>query len=94
MKRTRHSADFKAKVALEASKEQNTLAELASKYKVHAVQISKWKQMLLDGSFTIFENRSNREDTAKQKDLDTAYKYIGELLVELDWIKKKLKRSL
>jgi len=43
-KRTRHSAEFKAKVALEAMKEQSTLAELASKYEVHSVQISKWKQ--------------------------------------------------
>ncbi|MBM3198610.1 MAG: transposase [Chlamydiae bacterium] len=89
MKRTKHSAEFKAKIALEAAKENHTLAELASKYKIHTVQISKWKQELLARSHLAFV--SGKKEDNKQKALDTAYKYIGKLLVELDWIKKKLK---
>lgn len=89
MGRLKYSAEFKAKVALEAYRDQSTLAELSSKYKVHSVQISKWKQELVEKACSAFA--SVKKDDSKQKDLDIAYKYIGELLVELNWIKKKLR---
>lgn len=89
MKRTKRSAAFKAKVALEANKELNTLTELASKHQLHPVQISKWKQELIEQAHTVFATPQKKEDN-KQKELDIAYKYIGQLLVELDWLKKKL----
>ncbi len=87
-KRTRHSAEFKAKVALEAAKELNTLAELSSKYKVHPVQISKWKQELQEGAAVIFA--SQKKSDTRHEDLDNAYRHIGEITMERDWLKKKL----
>jgi len=89
-KRKRYSAEFKAKVALEALKEQKTLSELASHFQLHPVQISKWKKQLLDGSNSIFQN-SQTQSHQKQADLEAhLYQEIGRLKIELDWLKKKI----
>lgn len=87
-KRTRHSAEFKAKVALEAAKDINTLNELAAKYGVHPAQISQWKKQLLDGLSGIFTTQKNKTDETQK--LDALYRQIGEVTVERDWLKKKL----
>ena len=89
-KRKRYSADFKAKVAVEALKEQKTLSELANQYQIHSVQISTWKKQLLDGSALIFKNSTNNNQK-KQQNLEAhLYQEIGRLKIELDWLKKKL----
>jgi transposase-like protein len=90
MKRKQHSTQFKAKVALEALKGQSTLNELASKYEVHPAQITRWKQQLEEGGQEIFANghqRRAREDEELQARL---YQEIGQLKVELDWLKSKV----
>jgi transposase-like protein len=87
--RKRYSAEFKAKVALEAIKEQKTLSELAQQYSVHANQIVQWKKQLLAGSVDVFSN-SSKIRHSKQKTLEAQlYQQIGQLKVELDWLKKK-----
>ena len=89
-KRKRYSAEFKAKVALEALKEQKTLSELSNQYQIHSVQISNWKKQLLDGSALIFKNSKNNNQK-KQQNLEAhLYQEIGRLKIELDWLKKKL----
>ena len=89
-KRKRYSADFKAKVAVDALKEQKTLSELANQYQIHSVQISTWKKQLLDGSASIFKNSTNNNQK-KQQNLEAhLYQEIGRLKIELDWLKKKL----
>lgn len=87
-KRKRHSADFKAKVALEAAKDMKTLNELASQYGVHSVQVSKWKKQLLEGIAGIFTAGKKYDDHTKK--FDELYRQIGEVTVERDWLKKKL----
>ncbi len=87
-KRTRHSAEFKAKVALEAAKEIHTLNELSSKYGVHQGQISLWKKQLLEGSTGIFSSQKKKNDDVSK--FDALYRQIGEVTVERDWLKKKL----
>jgi transposase-like protein len=87
--RKRYSAEFKAKVALEAIKEQKTLSELAQQYSVHPNQIVQWKKQLLAGSVDVFSN-SSKIRHSKQKTLEAQlYQQIGQLKVELDWLKKK-----
>jgi transposase-like protein len=88
-KRRNHSAGFKAKVALEACKEEQTLAELAQKYEVHANQISAWKQELLEGMSSLFEKGGEvkGEQVAEVKEL---YAKIGELTMERDFLSRKL----
>ncbi len=88
-KRRRFSADFKAKVALEAIKGQKTVAELAGEYEVHANQITQWKKQLLESLPEVF-GRRRELDAADQAELvDRLYREIGRLKVELDWLKKK-----
>ena len=92
-KRKRYSAEFKAKVALEALKEQKTLSELSNQYQIHSVQISNWKKQLLDGSALIFKNSKNNNQK-KQQNLEAhLYQEIGRLKIELDWLKKNYDRS-
>ena len=88
-KRRNHGAAFKAKVALAAIKGDKTIAELASEYKVHPNQITQWKKKLLDSTLEVF-SRSRQRDRQKQDELtEHLYQQIGQLKVELDWLKKK-----
>jgi len=89
-KRKRYSAEFKAKVAVDALKEQKTLSELANQYQIHSVQISNWKKQLLDGSALIFKNSTNNNQKKQQNLEANLYQEIGRLKIELDWLKKKL----
>ena len=88
-KRTRRtfSADFKAKVALEAIKEAYTLSELAQKYEVSPVMISRWKGELLSGVATVFQTKSEKK-ASQSVDVETLYAQIGQLKVENDVLKK------
>ncbi len=88
MARKRHSAAFKAKVALEAAKEIKTLNELASQYGVHSCQISKWKKQLLESIAGVFSTQKKSINYTKK--FDELYRQIGEVTVERDWLKKKL----
>lgn len=85
--RRRHSAAFKAKVALEAAKEVKTLNELAAEHGVHQMQISKWKRELLETIPSIFTKA--KTDTRWETERDDLYRQIGEITVERDWLKKK-----
>jgi transposase len=88
-KRRNHNAAFKAKVALAAIKGDKTVAQLASLYKVHPTQIAQWKKQLLESLPQIFSCRGQNDQ--KDQELLTAqlYQQIGQLKVELDWLKKK-----
>jgi putative transposase len=87
--RRRFTAQFKAKVALEAVRGDKTAAQLAGEYEVHANQISQWKKQLLDSLPEVF-GRRRELDTADQEALTARlYQEIGQLKVELDWLKKK-----
>ena len=88
-KRRNHTAQFKAKVALAAAKGDKTIAELASHYEVHPTQIALWKKQLLESLPEIFSN-SRQKDRHRQDELtEHLYQQIGQLKVELDWLKKK-----
>ena len=87
--RKRHSAAFKAKVALEAAKQHETIAELAKRHQVHPVQISQWKKQLLDGLESFFESGSAQRRPDPEKLQTELYEQIGRLQMELAWVKKK-----
>ncbi len=91
MARKKHTAEFKAKVALEAAKEIKTLNELASQYGVHSGQISQWKSHLMENLSGIFITHKKHESHTKK--FDELYRQIGEVTVERDWLKKKLNLS-
>ena len=84
-----HSKEFKAKVSMEALREQSTLAEIAGKYDVHPNQVTLWKNQLIAEASEIFaDKRGNKKENDKE---DLLYRQIGQLQVELDWLKKKSK---
>src|SRR5262249_39281679 len=91
-KRRRHSASFKAKVALEAAKQTRTIAELAKTFQVHPVQISQWKKQLLDGAESLFRDGRRREHDEGQVLRAELYERIGRLNMEVEWLKKSVAR--
>jgi putative transposase len=91
-KRKRHSAAFKAKVALEAAKQTRTVADLAKVFQVHPVQISQWKRQLLDGAESLFRDGRRREQEEEQATQAELYERIGRLNMEVEWLKKSVAR--
>lgn len=89
MKKNPHPPVFKAKVALEALKEEKTSAEIASQYQVHPSQIRAWKAEALKGLEVIFADQRRHQDEDKDQLIQELYRQIGQLKVELDWLKKK-----
>ena len=85
-KRKNHAPDFKARVALEAIREELTLSELAKKYGVHAGQISTCKRTALDNMSAAFERRGGSPDTPSSADIDKLHSKIGQLVVERDFL--------
>ncbi|CAG1066464.1 hypothetical protein BAC1_02080 [uncultured bacterium] len=84
-----HDAAFKAKVALEAVKGEKTIAQIASEYGVHPNQIGQWKKRLLEDLPGLFSDRRRKEQKEDAAETDELYRQIGQLKVELDWLKKK-----
>lgn len=83
------TAEFKAKVAIEALKGNKTINELTSEFEVHASQIQNWKKLLLDGSKELFNGKKEKTEESVTQERDRLYAQVGRLAVELDWLKKK-----
>lgn len=92
-KRKQYSAQFKAKVALEAHRGEKTVAELASQYQLHPTVINNWKRRLLEGVSSLFEKGSeiSKGDATAQAQIDELYRQIGQLTVERDFLASKSK---
>ena len=87
-KRKQHSAQFKAKVALEAIKGEKTIAEIASHYSIHPTMIHNWKRQLLEGASELFErgSKTSSVEPQTQAQIDELYRQIGQLKVERDFL--------
>lgn len=87
--RKSYSKEFKAKVAVEAVKGVRSLAELASRYKVHPTQIAQWKKQLLDNAPDLFERGGSGRALDAEALTAPLYEQIGRLKVEVDFLQKK-----
>jgi transposase len=90
--RRRFSADFKARVALEALRGDRTVQEIAAKHKVHPNQVSTWKRQAVDGLGEVFSNGVDRARRDHESDVRDLHAKIGELTVERDFLARGLKR--
>ena len=90
-KRTSYNASTKAKIAFEAAKQEETIAQISSKFEVHPNQISRWKKHLLDNLPSLFSSNHKKKEQDTEKLQSELYQKIGQLEVELDWLKKKSK---
>ena len=90
--RRKFKSDFKAKVAIECIREQKTIEEICKKYELHPTQVNLWKKEFLANAALVFdkENKVSIEDNTDKK-LQELYAQIGQLKVENDFLKKKLK---
>ena len=87
--RRSHDAAFKARVALEALKGEKTIAQIASEYGVHSNQIRQWRQKLLEDLPQLFSDHRRKDEKDGEALQEELYRQIGQLKVELDWLKKK-----
>ena len=88
--RKRFDEQFKATVALEAVKEEQTLQELAEKYQVHPNQISVWKKKLLEDAAALFERKNKKDEEYNSLKLEKQelFRQLGEMRYENEWLKK------
>ena len=85
-KRKNHSAEFKARVALDALREEMTLAELSKKHGVHANQISTWKRQAIENMTSAFHKRGAASEQVSTAEVDKLHSKIGQLVVERDFL--------
>ena len=90
--RRRFTADFKAKVALDALRGDRTIQEIAAKHKVHPNQVSTWKRQAMDGLGEVFSNGAERAGQDHEAEVHDLHAKIGQLTVERDFLAKGLKR--
>lgn len=86
--RKKHSSGFKTKVVLEALQERETIQELGKKYELHPTQISNWKQQFLNQAAIVFEKSTGKDAADKEK--EDLFKKVGQLQMEVDFLKKVL----
>ena len=91
-KRKRYSADFKAKVALEAIRGELTLAQLAAKHGVHQTLINAWKKQAVEGMSGTFSGKAEAAEETRQGEIDKLHAMIGQLVVERDFLKRAFGR--
>ena len=89
VKRKRHSAVFKAQVALAALRSEATTNELGSRFELHPTQIAQWKKQLVDGAASVFENGPVAACSDQERLVTDLYEQLGRAHAELEWLKKK-----
>ena len=90
--RNRYSAEFKARLALEVVKGERTLNELASEHGIHPNLLMQWKRQLLESLPQVFADKRVKENKQQEEHEALLYQQIGQLKVELDWLKKKVEQ--
>jgi len=90
-KYTKYSAAFKAEVVKEILKEEKSMSQISSEYKVHPTQLNKWKSTVIEGMASLFEKnkKAEEEKEALEEKVQELYGEIGKLTTQMNWLKKK-----
>ncbi len=87
-RRKRYSAEFKARVALEALRSELTVSQLATKHGVHQTMIGEWKRQALEGLVTVFSDKADAKAGMREEDVEKLHAKIGQLVVKRDFLVK------
>ena len=87
-KRKRYSAEFKARVAMEALRGELTIAQLVTKHGVHQTLIGDWKRQAVEGLVTVFSGKAEAKEGMREEDVEKLHAKIGQLVVERDFLAK------
>lgn len=87
-KRKQYSAEFKAKVALEAIRGELTVAQLVTKHGVHQTLINAWKKQAVEGMAGVFSGKAEAAEAAREGEVEKLHAMIGQLVVERDFLRK------
>jgi transposase len=87
-KRKRYTAEFKAKVALEALRGELTTAQLAAKHGIHQTMVGEWKRQAMEGLASVFSGKAEAQEAAKADEVGRLHAKIGQLVVERDFLAK------
>ena len=87
-KRKRYSAEFKAMVALDAIRGEQTIAQLAAKHGVHQTMINAWKKQAIEGMSGVFSGKAEAVEAARDGEIDQLHAKIGQLVVERDFLRR------
>jgi transposase len=87
-KRKRYSADFKAKVALEALRGELTIAQLVAKHGVHQTLINAWKRQAVEGMAAVFSGKAEAAEASREAEVERLHAKIGALVVERDFLRR------
>ena|SRR3972149_555859 len=86
-----HSNEFKLQVVLALLKQEKTISQICSEFRIHPTQAKKWRDKALEGVKGAFEGKGVSQRLLENQQLiEELYKQIGQLKVELDWLKKKI----
>lgn len=90
--RRKHTAEFKARVAIEAIKGIKTMSEIAAEFEIHPVMVSNWKKEMLEHVPEIFENKNARKDKDHDREKEQLHSKVGQLTMEVDFLEKKCRQ--
>ncbi|WP_169309339.1 transposase [Desulforhopalus sp. IMCC35007] len=90
--RRKHTAAFKARVALEAIKGLKTMSEIAAEFEIHPVMVSNWKKEMLEHLPELFESKNTRKEKDTEKDKEQLHSKVGQLTMEVDFLEKKCRQ--
>jgi len=90
--RRKHTAEFKARVALEAIRGVKTLSEIAQDFEIHPVMVGNWKKEMLEHLPEVFEKNSARKDQHAEREKNQLHQKVGQLSMEVDFLEKKCKQ--
>jgi transposase len=91
-KRKRYSAEFKAKVALEALKGESTVHELAARFEIHPNMVAQWKRQAVERMDTLFSSKADHSEISRESEIKELHAKIGQLTVERDFLAKAFGR--
>lgn len=92
MQRRKHTAEFKARVAIEAIRGVRTISEIAAEFEIHPVMVGNWKKDMLEHLPELFENKNAKKEKDAEKETEQLHRKVGQLTMEVEFLEKKCKQ--